>query len=189
MELDKFNYQTVSEPSIANTVKLQYSYEGNLGTLKPLTGNFANLEIRDVTSASKQDSRLTYDSILSQYSVAKVDSSMQKKAAGINSADDFKTFMTNCFTEQGNNVDGLDMNAVANDGKDYDIYSQDDTTSDTPEKTIKAKYTLHVSNPQGGSEKYMLGEDNNIYWSPEEQTHNSIEPTFNDMYHQKYGNN
>ena len=185
MSLDKYQYETVAAPSAPNTVKMQFSNDNGTDILEILNGNFVNSKLQDVN----QDSKLNYDNILNQFSVSKVDSSMQKQVAGINSADDFQTFMTKCFTDNGSDVSDLIMKSVANDGKDYDIYSADDPNADTPEKTIKAKYTLHVNNPVGGSEKYILGEDNNIYWSPEEQTHNSLEPGFNSKYHQEYGNN
>lgn len=185
MSLDKYQYETVAAPSAPNTVKMQFSNDNGTDILEILNGDFVNSKLQDVN----QDSKLNYDNILNQFSVSKVDSSMQKQVAGINSADDFQTFMTKCFTDNGSDVSDLIMKSVANDGKDYDIYSADDPNADTPEKTIKAKYTLHVNNPVGGSEKYILGEDNNIYWSPEEQTHNSLEPGFNSKYHQEYGNN
>jgi len=188
LKLDKFSYQNIAAPSVANTVKLQYSDDNGVN-LKPMTGNFVNLNLQEIKNDGKYPD-LTYNNLISNYSVSKVDSSMQKEPAGINSAEDFKQFIIK-YAFSNDNIDpdtDMDINVVANDGKDYDIYTIDDTNGDTPDKTVKAKYTMHTSIHQGGSEKYILGDDNNIYYSPEEQDHNTILQDVTDKYHAMYGN-
>jgi len=188
LKLDKFNYQNVAAPSVAGTVKLQYSDDNGVNLL-PITGNFVNLNLQEIKNDGKYPA-LTYNNLISNYSVSKVDSSMQKEPDGINSAEDFKQFIIK-YAFSNNNIDpdkDIDINVVANDGKDYDIYSIDDMSGDTPDKTVKAKYTMHTSIHLGGSEKFILGDDNNIYSSPENQEHNTILQDASDKYHELYGN-
>ena len=182
LQLDKYQYQSVSAPAIASTLQFKVSDESGTTVLQPMSKSLGN-EIAEANKNGKDDPNLTYDNVISKYSVQKVDSSMQQVKKGISSAAEFQDFIVH---NMDNPNPDLELTAVANDGKDYDIYDSGDTTSDTPQKTVKAKYTLHVNNPVGGSEKYFLGDDDNIYWSPEQQTHNWLEEGMSTQYHQLY---
>jgi len=179
-QLEKYYFERVENTPANSTLRLKYD-NSNGELMTPMDGGFgtANMENRG------SDNNLNYDNIVNKFGVQKVDSTMQKGRNTISSAEDFKQFII-----KANKIDtgNIQVTAVANDGKDYDIYPEDDMYGDTPEKTIKARFTVHTNNPLGASEKFMLGDDNNIYWSPEEQTHNSLEKDTDTYYHMMYGN-
>jgi len=179
-QLEKYYYERVENTPTNSTLKLKYD-NSNGEIMTPLNGNLgtANLENRG------SDNNLNYDNIVNKFGVQKVDSTMQKGRNTINSAEEFKQFI---IKANKIDTDNIQVTTVANDGEDYDIYPDDDMSGDTPEKTIKARFTVHTNNPVGASEKFMLGDDNNIYWSPEEQTHNVLENDTDTYYHMMYGN-
>lgn len=174
-DLDTFKYSEVQQSSIDSPVKV--------------TVNGNSLTVNGMTLQENDNSSWDYDSIVNKYGVQSLASSMQKKAAGISSAKEFQDFMVKCFQDEGNDTSDLMIMTEANNGRDYDIYDGNDYSDDSkPIKTIKAKYTMDVNNPHGASEMYLLGDDNNVYWSMEQQNHYILEDTFNKQYHQAYGN-
>ncbi|GEO58762.1 hypothetical protein [Companilactobacillus bobalius] len=190
LELDKFSYQSVTGPSMPSTVRLQYVNDGNQNYLKPLTNNLNNMNMDSINKDGK-DSNLTYENIISKFNVQRVESSMQKNADKINSAQDFEKFMmqynfiqgkTNAFNGNGQ-VD--EFKVYSNDDYQAALGSSDDVT---PEKTVNAKYTVA---PDAGMamDMYFLGDDNNIYYGMSEMRPEvELAEEANAKYHQIYGN-
>lgn len=190
LELDKFSYQSVAAPSMPSTVRLQYVDDGNYSYLKPMTSNLNNMNM-DSINEDGQYSELTYENIVNKFNVQKVESSMQKNADKINSAQDFEKFM-----EQYNFIQGKSLAFNGNSQVDeFKVYSNDEyqdaiVSSDgiTPEKTVKAKYTV---TPDAGMamDMYFLGDDNNIYYGMSEMRPEvRLAEEANTKYHQIYGN-
>lgn len=190
MNLDKYQYESVAAPSAPSTVKMQFNNDNGTDILEILNGDFVNFKLQN----AKPDSKLNYDNILNQYSVSKVDSSMQEKAKGIESADDFKQFMLkyNFMNENKVPVEAFDGNGQISS---FDVYSEGDyddaiidSSNMTPEKTVHAKYTV---TPDTGmtSDMYFLGDDNNIYYGlSSTRPEVKLAPEANSKYHQVYGN-
>ena len=121
VQLDKYQYQNVSAPAVASTLQLQVGDESGTTMLTPMSKSLGNA-IPEANKNGQSDPNLTYDNVISQYSVQKVDSSMQQVQKGISSATEFQNFVVQNM--ESPNPD-LDLKAVANDGKDYDIYESD----------------------------------------------------------------
>lgn len=186
-QLEKFYYNSVEASPANTTLKLKYA-AGDAPTLTPLDGSFGTTAMENRGA----DQNLNYDNIVNEFSVQKVDSTMQKGRNTLNSAEDFKQFMIKYkYMEVPDNVS---IKASTGNGQidNLKVYSEGesmDPDANTPEKTVGIKYMLTVDGSGAASDMYVLGDDNNIYYGVSELRPDvELSKDADTAYHMYYGN-